>query len=39
MSVALCAIAMVVCMVCIFGIGMIGKLTSRFRRRSEGPGS
>lgn len=39
MSVALCAIGMAVCVVCVFGMGMIGKLASRFRRRSEGPGS
>ena len=38
MSVVLCAVMMVVCVVCVFGMGMIGKLTSRFRRRSDGPG-
>jgi hypothetical protein len=39
MSVAVCAIGMALCLACIFGMGMIGKLASRFRRRSEGPES
>ena len=39
MSLAFCAIVMAVCVACIFGMGMIGKLASRFRRRSEGPES
>jgi hypothetical protein len=39
MSVAVCAIGMALCIACVFGMGMIGKLRSRVRRRSEGPGS
>jgi hypothetical protein len=39
MSVAVCAIGMALCVACVFGMGMIGKLASHFRRRSEGPGS
>jgi len=34
MSIALCAVMMVVCMVCIFGMGMVGKLAGRWRGRS-----
>ncbi len=37
MSVVLCAIMMVVCVVCVFGMGMIGKLAARFRSRSGDP--
>jgi hypothetical protein len=35
MGVAVCAIGMAVCVVCIFGMGMIGKLAGRWRSRSE----
>jgi hypothetical protein len=38
MSIAICAIMMAICVACIFGIGIVGKLVSRFRR-SDGPGS
>jgi hypothetical protein len=34
MSVAICAIGMALCAVCIFGMGMIGKLAGRWRDRS-----
>jgi len=39
MSLAVCAIGMALLMTCIFGMGVIGKLRSRVRRGSEGPGS
>jgi hypothetical protein len=35
MSVAVCAIGMALCAVCIFGMGAIGKLAARWRGRSE----
>jgi len=39
MGIAVCAIGLAVCVVCIFGMGMIGKLRSRVHRRFEGPSS
>jgi hypothetical protein len=35
MSVVVCAIAMAVCVMCVFGMGMMGKLAARWRARSE----
>jgi hypothetical protein len=35
MSIAICAIMMAVCVACIFGMGIVGKLVSRFRRSDE----
>ena len=34
MSVAVCAIGMAVCVACVFGMGMMGKLAGRWRARS-----
>jgi hypothetical protein len=34
MSVAICAIGMVLCAVCILGMGLGGKLAARWRARS-----
>jgi hypothetical protein len=34
MSVAVCAIGMAVCVACVFGMGMFGKLAGRWRKRS-----
>lgn len=35
MAGALCAVAMLVCVVCIFGMGATGKLLDRVRNRSD----
>jgi hypothetical protein len=35
MSIAVCAIGMAACAACVFGIGMVGKVAARFRRRSD----
>jgi type II secretory pathway component PulK len=35
MGVALCAVMMVVCVMCVFGMGMMGKVAGRWRARSE----
>jgi hypothetical protein len=35
MSAVVCAIAMAVCVICVFGMGMFGKLAGRRRARSE----
>jgi hypothetical protein len=34
MSVAVCAIALAGCVLCVFGMGMMGKLAGRWRARS-----
>ena len=34
MGLAFCAIVMAVCVACIFGMGMMGKLAGRWRSRS-----
>jgi hypothetical protein len=35
MSIAVCAVMMVVCVMCVFGMGIMGKLAARWRGRSE----
>lgn len=39
MAGVLCAVAMLVCVVCIFGMGAAGKLIDRVRNRSDKVGS